>query len=159
MVNIVHRCPLRVILDQYVSISILRGRLQMTPPHFPLFDSLFRKTSFMEVPTRYIPFFRLYVILPMNGQGIYTTWTCIASLLNFGIALRYQAELPMETVCNVCLGLLITLIIVYFILENLILDNYIRLLLTPYLGMYLLIIPHKIASSNFMQNCQILKKY
>jgi len=75
----------------------------------------------------------LYVILPMNGQGIYTTWTCIASLLNFGIALRYQAELPMETVCNVCLGLLITLIIVYFILENLILDNYIRLLLTPYL--------------------------
>ena len=137
----------------------------MTSPTFPIFWLLaspsigWRHLWMTPFEHKYNPLFRLYVILPMNGQGIYTTWTCIASLLNFGIALRYQAELPMETVCNVCLGLLITLIIVYFILENLILDNYIRLLLTPYLGMYLLIIPHKIASSNFMQNCQILKKY
>jgi len=75
----------------------------------------------------------LYVILPMNGQGIYTAWTCIASLLNFGHTLRYVAKLEMETVSNVCLGLLIAVIIIYFILENLVLDNYIRLLLTPYL--------------------------
>ena len=73
----------------------------------------------------------------MNGQGIYTAWTCIASLLNFGITLRYVAKLEMETVSNVCLGLLIAVIIIYFILENLVLDNYIRLLLTPYLGKYL----------------------
>ena len=82
-------------------------------------------------------FFRLYVVLPMNGQGIYTTWTIIASLLNFGHALRYEAKYEMEYVSHVCLGLLIAVIIIYFILENLVLDNYIRLLLTPYLGMYL----------------------
>ena len=82
-------------------------------------------------------FFRLYVVLPMNGQGIYTTWTIIASLLNFGHALRYEAKYEMEYVSHVCLGLLIAVIIVYFILENLVLDNYIRLLLTPYLGIYL----------------------
>ena len=73
----------------------------------------------------------------MNGQGIYTTWTIIASLLNFGHALRYEAKYEMEYVSHVCLGLLIAVIIVYFILENLVLDNYIRLLLTPYLGIYL----------------------
>ena len=82
-------------------------------------------------------FFRLYVVLPMNGQGIYTTWTIIASLLNFGHALRYEAKYEMEYVSHVCLGLLIAVIIIYFILENLVLDNYIRLLLTPYLGIYL----------------------
>jgi len=75
----------------------------------------------------------LYVVLPMNGQGIYTTWTIIASLLNFGHALRYEAKYEMEYVSHVCLGLLIAVIIIYFILENLVLDNYIRLLLTPYL--------------------------
>jgi len=83
----------------------------------------------------------LYVILPMNGQGIYTTWTCIASLLNFGHALHYagpktesgEPYYDMEYVSHVCLGLLITVIIVYFILENIVLDNYIRLLMTPYL--------------------------
>ena len=31
---------------------------------------------------------RAYVVLPMNGQGIYTTWTCIASLLNLGHCLE-----------------------------------------------------------------------
>merc|ERR1712193_159075 len=61
------------------------------------------------------------------------TWTCIASLINLGTCLRYVALLDMEAVSHICLGILITLIVFYFILENLVLDNYIRLLLTPYL--------------------------
>merc|ERR1711997_980662 len=75
----------------------------------------------------------VYVILPLNGQGIYTTWTCIASLVNLGTALRYVANMEMEKVSHICLGSLLALIIIYFILESTILDNYIRLLLTPYL--------------------------
>ena len=42
--------------------------------------------------------------------------------------------MEMETVSHICLGTLLSVVIVYFILENTVLDNYIRFLLTPYLG-------------------------
>ena len=42
--------------------------------------------------------------------------------------------MEMETVSHICLGTLLSVVIVYFILENSVLDNYIRFLLTPYLG-------------------------
>ena len=74
-----------------------------------------------------------YVTLSMNGQGIYATWTIIASLLNFCHCLVYVAGLDMETSCNICAGILLGVIIIYFILENTVLDNFVRLLLTPYL--------------------------
>jgi len=74
-----------------------------------------------------------YVVLPMNGQGIYTTWTCIAGLINLGHCLVYEAGTDMETVSHICLGTLLAVVIVYFILENTVLDNYVRFLLTPYL--------------------------
>ena len=98
---------------------------------------------------------RAYVVLPMNGQGIYTTWTCIAGLINLGHCLVsvlqkqlqyhnvlqnisqsqvYEAGTDMETVSHICLGTLLAVVIVYFILENTVLDNYVRFLLTPYLG-------------------------
>ena len=70
----------------------------------------------------------------MNGQGVYVTWTVIASLLNLSHCLRYVADLRMETVSTIALSTLLAHIIVFFILENTILDNYIRFLLTPYLG-------------------------
>ena len=74
-----------------------------------------------------------YVVLSMNGQGIYTTWTTIASLLNFCHCLVYVAGIDMEVACNICSGILLGLIIIYFLLENTVLDNFVRLLLTPYL--------------------------
>ena len=46
----------------------------------------------------------------------------------------YEADMEMETVSHICLGTLLSVVIVYFILENTVLDNYIRFLLTPYLG-------------------------
>ena len=42
--------------------------------------------------------------------------------------------MDMETVSHISLGTLLSIVIVYFILENSVLDNYIRFLLTPYLG-------------------------
>jgi len=74
-----------------------------------------------------------YVVLSMNGQGIYATWTLIASLLNFCHCLVYVAGIDMEVACNICSGILLGIIILYFFLENTILDNFVRLLLTPYL--------------------------
>ena len=70
----------------------------------------------------------------MNGQGVYTTWTVIASLINLSVCLKYVAKLEMETVSTIALSTLLAHIIVFFILENTILDNYIRFLMTPYLG-------------------------
>jgi len=74
-----------------------------------------------------------YVVLSMNGQGIYATWTIIASLLNFCHCLVYVAKVEMEVACNICSGILLGLMIIYFLLENTVLDNYVRLLMTPYL--------------------------
>ena len=39
-----------------------------------------------------------------------------------------------ETVSGIALGTLLTIVLVYFVLENTVLDNYVRLLLTPYFG-------------------------
>ena len=75
----------------------------------------------------------LYVVLPMNGIGLYTTWTVIASFVNFGTALRYIAGFSQDKTALICLSVILSIVVVYFILENTILDNYIRLLLTPYL--------------------------
>jgi len=74
-----------------------------------------------------------YVVLSMNGQGIYATWTIIASLLNFCHCLVYVAKVDMEVACNICSGILLGVMIIYFLLENTVLDNYVRLLMTPYL--------------------------
>ena len=46
----------------------------------------------------------------------------------------YEAGMEMETVSHICLGTLLGVVIVYFVLENTVLDNYVRFLLTPYLG-------------------------
>jgi len=74
-----------------------------------------------------------YIVLSMNGQGVYATWTVIASLLNFCHCLVYVAGMDMEKSCNICTGILLAVLIIYFILDNTVLDNYVRLLLTPYL--------------------------
>ena len=73
----------------------------------------------------------------MNGQGLYTTWTVIASLINLSTCLKYVAGMDgemEETVSGIALGTLLTIVLVYFVLENTVLDNYVRLLLTPYFG-------------------------
>ena len=72
----------------------------------------------------------------MNGYGVYTTWTIIASLLNLGHALRYVSEVSMKDTSNVCLSLLLTFSVIYFLLENTLLDQKLRFLVTPYLGNY-----------------------
>ena len=70
----------------------------------------------------------------MNGLGIYTTWTVIASLLNLGHALKYISLVSMKDTSNLCLSLLLVFSVLYFLLENSTLDQKLRFLLTPYLG-------------------------
>jgi len=69
----------------------------------------------------------------MNGFGVYTTWTVIATLINVTIALVYKGEMDMTTTCMASLSLLVLAHSVWFVLENTVLDKYVRFLLTPYL--------------------------
>ncbi|XP_076056600.1 uncharacterized protein LOC143034433 isoform X2 [Oratosquilla oratoria] len=71
-------------------------------------------------------------ILWHNGLALYTAWTTVAALLNLGIALRYEAGLDMQTVSYVVLGTLSAIMILWFILENTVLDRFVRYTVTPY---------------------------
>ena len=58
-------------------------------------------------------------------------------MINLSTCLKYVAKMDgemEETVSGIALGTLLAIILIYFILENTILDNYVRLLLTPYFG-------------------------
>jgi len=69
----------------------------------------------------------------LNGLGIYTTWTVIASLINFTTALVYPGGLDMEASCIASLSLLVIFHVTWFVLENFVFDRYVRYILTPYL--------------------------
>jgi len=69
----------------------------------------------------------------LNGLGIYTTWTVIASLINLTTALVYAGGLDMEACCIASLSLLVIFHVTWFVLENFVFDKYVRYILTPYL--------------------------
>ena len=70
----------------------------------------------------------------MQVFGIYTTWTVIASLLNFVIALHYVGDVDMDTACKVALSLLLVIVVCWFAIENTLLDFMVRFIVTQYLG-------------------------
>lgn len=70
----------------------------------------------------------------LNGLGIYTTWTVIASLLNLNTAIVYAGGKGDPKVASlVALSLLVIIHITWFIIENFRVDFYARSILTPYL--------------------------
>jgi len=69
----------------------------------------------------------------LNGLGIYTTWTVIASLINLTTALVYPGGLDQTNCCIASLSLLVIFHVTWFILENFVFDKYARYILTPYL--------------------------
>ncbi|KAK4316777.1 hypothetical protein Pmani_012104 [Petrolisthes manimaculis] len=74
----------------------------------------------------------MYRILWHNGLALYTVWTTIAALLNLGIALRYEARLEMQLIVYIVLGCLSGILVLYFILENTVLDRFVRYTITIY---------------------------
>ncbi|KAK8724118.1 hypothetical protein OTU49_011209, partial [Cherax quadricarinatus] len=74
----------------------------------------------------------MYRVLWHNGMGLYTTWSTVDSLLNLGVALRYEAGMAMQNVVYVVLASLSGIMIIWFILENTILDRFVRYTVTPY---------------------------
>ncbi|KPP56657.1 hypothetical protein Z043_125708 [Scleropages formosus] len=71
-------------------------------------------------------------VLILNGVGVYATWTTIATLLNFSVVLEYSAGASRAGAGTVGLSLLLTEVIIWFILENVLLERHVRYLLTVY---------------------------
>ncbi|KAJ8418737.1 hypothetical protein AAFF_G00002360 [Aldrovandia affinis] len=71
-------------------------------------------------------------VLVQNGICVYTTWTTIATLINFNIVLSYEAGVSISDGGTVCLSILLTEVITWFILENFVLEKHVRYILTIY---------------------------
>lgn len=76
----------------------------------------------------------LSTVLLHNGLAVYATWTSVATLLNMGIIMRYTGNNRQDetTVGLVVLSILILEIVVWFLLENIILDRFVRYIFTIY---------------------------
>ncbi|XP_061784637.1 uncharacterized protein [Nerophis lumbriciformis] len=70
-------------------------------------------------------------ILVQNGLALYTTWTAIASLINFTLVLQLWGVVR-STAATVSLCILFAELVLWFILENWILDRWVRNILTVY---------------------------
>ncbi|XP_027721427.1 uncharacterized protein LOC114045542 isoform X4 [Vombatus ursinus] len=71
-------------------------------------------------------------ILVQNGIAIYATWTTVATLLNFAVVLVYSVGVANQTSTTVVLSILLMLLVLWFYLENFLLDKYVRYILTVY---------------------------
>ena len=77
--------------------------------------------------------FYITQIVVVNGLAIYGTWVTIATLINFSIILEYYADLNGTDVDTAALSILSFLLLLYFVLENTILDRFLRLVFIVYL--------------------------
>ena len=71
-------------------------------------------------------------ILVINGIAIYATWLTIATLFNLGIVVQYYGDFSAVNTGTLCLSLLTVEVIVYFILENTVLDCFAHYVLIVY---------------------------
>ncbi|KAM9316171.1 uncharacterized protein PAF06_007148, partial [Gastrophryne carolinensis] len=67
-----------------------------------------------------------------NGIAVYATWTTIACLLNFAVALTYNGNIANHISTTVALSILTFELVLWFILENFVFDKYVRYTLTVY---------------------------
>lgn len=71
-------------------------------------------------------------ILVQNAVMIYTTWTTIATLINLTIVLTYEAQMDPTDAATIAYSLLAVLLVVWFILENFVLDKHVRYICITY---------------------------
>ncbi|XP_075934802.1 uncharacterized protein LOC142934211 [Anarhichas minor] len=70
-------------------------------------------------------------ILVQNGLALYTTWTSIASLINFSLVLHLWG-VARSTAATASLCILFAEVVAWFLLENWVLDRWVRNILTVY---------------------------
>lgn len=69
--------------------------------------------------------------LVQNGLAIYATWTTVATLLNVAMVMIYKGGVENSLACTIILGVLSFVIVLWFVLDNFVLDNYTRYTFTP----------------------------
>ena len=76
----------------------------------------------------------LVTVFLHNGLAVYATWTSVATLLNMGIIMQYTGDNKQDdtTVGLVVLSILIVEEVIWFLLENSVLDRFVRYILTIY---------------------------
>ncbi|XP_046879835.1 uncharacterized protein si:ch211-161h7.5 [Hypomesus transpacificus] len=70
--------------------------------------------------------------LVQNALSTYTTWTSIATLINLTIVMNYDGSLSATDAATVSLSILTVVLVVWFVLENFVLDKHMRYILTIY---------------------------
>ncbi|XP_014340885.1 uncharacterized protein LOC106702621 [Latimeria chalumnae] len=71
-------------------------------------------------------------LLVHNGIAMYATWTSIATFLHFGIVLKYEAKVEDSLVSTAVLCILLFELLLWFMLENLVFEEYTRYTFTVY---------------------------
>ncbi|XP_029979777.1 uncharacterized protein LOC115411701 [Sphaeramia orbicularis] len=74
----------------------------------------------------------LHRVLIQNGVMIYTTWTTIATLINLTIVLTYNTKMSPTDAATIAYSCLAALLVVWFIVENFVLDKHVRYILIIY---------------------------
>ena len=101
---------------------------------FLLYATLIRSYMSVNIKTDTVSKrdFVLTQVLVNNGLALYATWCTIASLLNLAMALAYYHGVDQDVASTISLVILAVEVIVWFALENTILDKYVRYTLTIY---------------------------
>ncbi|XP_073344172.1 uncharacterized protein [Pagrus major] len=71
-------------------------------------------------------------VLVQNGVMVYTTWTTIATLINVAIVLTYEVNMSPLDAATVSYSVLSVVLLVWFVLENFVLDKHVRYILIVY---------------------------
>ncbi|OWF39583.1 uncharacterized protein LOC110464882 [Mizuhopecten yessoensis] len=71
--------------------------------------------------------------LVQNGMALYAAWVTIATLLNVSMVMIYKGNVSNEDSCTVVLGILSFFIGTWVVLDNTILDPYVRYTFSPYI--------------------------
>ncbi|XP_069816229.1 uncharacterized protein [Dendropsophus ebraccatus] len=72
-------------------------------------------------------------ILVHNGLATYATWTSIATIVNFGIVLKYAGfHVGEPFVSSIVLGLILFALLFWFLMETFIFEKYVRYTVTIY---------------------------
>ncbi|XP_051538484.1 uncharacterized protein LOC127431892 [Myxocyprinus asiaticus] len=74
----------------------------------------------------------LWCMRMLNAIATYTTWTAVATLINFTIVLNYDAGMTRSDAGTVSLSILLGEVSAWFIAENFVFEKHLRYILTVY---------------------------
>ena len=93
---------------------------------------LYKVTPTLMTRTSYKVDLYITRFLVINGILVYTTWLTAATELNFAILLQDYSGYSSQTASTAALSVLTVVIVLYFVLENTILDRFLRFVFIVY---------------------------